>query len=117
MRSAARWPPPGPTPEATAVDGQDLFGTSAAVATRFFSGAGTHGAATAVNFPDALAGGVFMATGGRTGPVLLVNPSAPLPSSISSYLGTLAAGATGFVFGGPLAVGPDVLAALRAAVG
>jgi len=107
----------GADPGATAVYGQDLFGTSAAVATQFFSGAGIYGAATAVDFPDALAGGVFMATGGRTGPVLLVNPSAPLPASISSYLGTLAAGATGYVFGGPLAVGPDVLAALRAAVG
>jgi len=107
----------GADPGATAVYGQDIFGTSAAVATKFFPGSKTYGAATAVNFPDALAGGVFMATGGRSGPVLLVNPSAPLPSSISSYLGTLAAGATGDVFGGPLAVGPDVLAALRSAVG
>ncbi len=107
----------GADPGATAVYGQDLFGTSAAVAAQFFRGAAIYGAATAVDFPDALAGGVFMATGGRTGPLLLVNPSAPLPSSISSYLGTLAARATGYVFGGPLAVGSDVLAALAAAVG
>ena len=107
----------GADPGATVVYGQDVYGTSAAVATQFFPGAKMYGAATAVDFPDALAGGVFMATGGRTGPVLLVNPSAPLPTSISSYLGSLAAGATGYVFGGPLAVGPDVLAALRAAVG
>jgi len=107
----------GADPGATAVFGQDLFGTSAAVATQFFPGTRIYGAATASDFPDALAGGVFMATGGRIGPVLLVNPSAPLPSSISSYLGTLAAGTTGYVFGGSLAVGPDVLAALRSAVG
>ncbi len=107
----------GADPEATAVYGQDIFGTSAAVATQFFPGAAIYGAATAVDFPDALAGGVFMATGGRTGPLLLVSPSAPLPASISSYLGTLAAGTMGDVFGGPLAVGPDVLEALAAAVG
>ncbi len=58
-----------------------------------------------------------MATGGRMGPILLVNPSAPLPAEITPYLATLAAGTQGYVFGGPLAVGADVLSALQAAVG
>ena len=41
----------------------------------------------------------------------------PLPRTIAAYLATLSAGTRGYVFGGPLAVGDDVLAALQAAVG
>jgi putative cell wall-binding protein len=107
----------GADPTATPVYGQDLFNTSAAVATMFFPAASIFGAATAAEFPDALGGGVYMATGGRSGPLLLVNPSAPLPSEVTPYLATLATGTQGYVFGGPLAVGADVLAALQAAVG
>jgi ell wall binding domain 2 (CWB2) len=79
--------------------------------------AAIYGAATGLNYPDALTGGVYMATGGRLGPMLLVNTHAPLPSLIASYLNSLAPGTQGFVFGGPLAVGDDVLVALDAAVG
>jgi hypothetical protein len=107
----------GADPTATAVYGQDLYSTSAAVASRFFPDASIFGAATAADFPDALGGGVFMATGGRNGPLLLVNQSAPLPVEITPYLASLEPGAQGYVFGGPLAVGADVLAALQAAVG
>jgi hypothetical protein len=102
---------------ATAIYGQDLFNTSAAVASYFFPTASVFGAATAVDFPDALGGGVFMATGGRLGPILLVNPGAPLPVEITPYLATLAVGTKGYVFGGPLAVGADVVTALQLAVG
>ena len=73
--------------------------------------------ATAANFPDALGGGVFMATGGRMGPILLVNPSTPLPPEILPYLASLAVGTQSYVFGGPLAVSAAVLAALQAAIG
>jgi len=45
-----------------------------------------------------------MATGGRLGPVLLVNTNAPLPGPIIGYLNTLAVDTPGYVFGGPLAV-------------
>ena len=83
--------------------GPDKYGTSAAVATRFFAKASLFGVATGLNYPDALAGGVFMATGGRLGPVLLVNTTAPLAAPISGYLNTLALGTPG-VFGGPIAV-------------
>jgi hypothetical protein len=107
----------GADPTATAVFGQDLYGTSAAVASRFFPAASIFGAATAADFPDALGGGVFMATDGRSGPLLLVNQSAPLPDEITPYLASLEPSAQGYVFGGPLAVGADVLAALQAAVG
>jgi hypothetical protein len=86
----------GADPTATPIYRQDLFGTSAAVATTFF--------------PDALASGVFMATGGRVGPILLVNPSLPLPSTIQAYLSHTTTLAGGYVFGGPLAI-PDSVAA------
>jgi hypothetical protein len=107
----------GADPSATPVYGTDLFNTSAAVATMFFPGASIFGAATAADFPDALGGGVYMATHGRSGPLLLVNPSTPLPPEITPYLATLATGTQGYVFGGPLAVGGTVLSALQAAVG
>jgi hypothetical protein len=107
----------GADPSAFNVSGGDLFATSAAVAATFFPGASMFGVATWADFADALGGGVFMATGGRSGPLLLVNPSAPLPFEILPYLASLAPGTQAFVFGGPLAVGPDVLAALQSAIG
>jgi putative cell wall-binding protein len=107
----------GADPTATPVYGTDLYNTSAAVANQFFPGVALYGAATAADFPDALGGGVYMATGGRSGPLLLVNQSAPLPTEILPYLASLAQGTPGDVFGGPLAVGASVLSALQAAVG
>jgi trimeric autotransporter adhesin len=109
----------GADPGATGVYGQDAYGTSAAVATFFFPGANTYGLATGLNFPDALAGGVFMATGGRLGPILLVNPSVlpPLEAPVAAYLATLVKGTQGYVFGGPLAIPAAVLADIQAAVG
>ena len=107
----------GADPQAIPVYGQDLFGTSAAVATTFFPGATIFGAATSADFPDALGGGVFMATGGRLGPVLLVPPATPLPEAIAMYLSSLATGTPGYVFGGPLAIPLTVISALASAVG
>jgi beta-N-acetylhexosaminidase len=107
----------GADPTATPVYGQDLFATSAAVASYFFPSAASFGAATASDFPDALGGGVFMATGGRMGPLLLVNQSTPLPPEIRPYLASLTIGTSGYVFGGPLAVSAAVLTALQASVG
>jgi hypothetical protein len=107
----------GADPTATAVYGQDLYATSAAVASRFFPSPSIFGAATAADFPDALGGGVFMATGGRAGPLLLVNQATPLPSEIVPYLNTLQPNAQGYVFGGPLAVSAGVVSALQASVG
>jgi hypothetical protein len=100
----------GADPSATAVFGEDLYDTSAAVASTFFARASVFGAATGLNFPDALAGGVFMGTHG--GPMLLVEPSVPLPASIATYLLGDGNMTNGFVFGGSLAVGDDVAAAL-----
>jgi subtilisin family serine protease len=107
----------GADPGATPVFGDDLFGTSGAVATTFFPNAALFGAATGRDFPDALAGGVYMATAGRLGPMLLVDTHAPLPAPISGYLRNLAPGTPARVFGGPFAVGDDTVTALQAAVG
>ncbi|MGD0256045.1 MAG: cell wall-binding repeat-containing protein [Acidimicrobiales bacterium] len=101
-------------PTATPVYGQDLYGTSAAVASTFFASATVFGAATGVNFPDALSGGVFMGTRATEGPMLLVQPSGPLSASVASYLSDAASTLTqGYLFGGPLAVGDDVLLELE----
>jgi putative cell wall binding repeat protein len=107
----------GADPTATNVSGADLFATSAAVATTFFPSAASFGAATSADFPDALGGGLFMATHGRSGPLLLVNSTTPLPPEIVPYLASLAPTTPGFVFGGPLAVGAAVVSALAAGVG
>jgi len=106
----------GADPNAIPIYGQDLFGTSAAVANMFFPHATVYGAATSADFPDALGGGVFMATGGRSGPMLLVGPTTPLSAPIAAYLATLAIGTPGFIFGGPLAVPAAVASAIQAAV-
>jgi hypothetical protein len=106
----------GADPTATAVYGADLYGTSAQVATTFFPSAASYGVATGLNYPDALSGGVFMATGGRLGPVPLVQTHTPLPPTIAAYLATLAHATPGYVFGGPIAVGEDVLDAIVAIV-
>ena len=104
----------GADPTATPVYGQDLYGTSATVASTFFPKATVFGAATGANYPDALSGGVFMGTRTTAGPVLLVQPSGPLPASIASYLsGAVSTLTQGYLFGGPLAVGNDVLSELQ----
>ena len=102
----------GADPVATPVYGQDLYGSSAAVAMTFFPNATTFDAATGLNFPDALAGGLFMGTPGHVGPMLLVEPSVPLPPNIANYLVGDGQMSKGYLFGGPLAVGSDVMAAL-----
>jgi hypothetical protein len=104
----------GADPSAMAIYGQDLYGTAAAVASTFFPSPSTFGAATSASFSDALSGGPTL--GLADAPMLLVPPSGPLPSSIENYLSGVASSLTsGTVFGGPLAVGDDVLAELEAA--
>jgi hypothetical protein len=104
----------GADPSANPVYGQDLYGTSAAVASTFFPTATAFGAATGSYFSDALSGGVFMGEPGTQGPMLLVAPSGPLPPTIDAYLsGVLSTLTQGYLFGGPLAVGSDVLSELE----
>ena len=103
----------GADPGAIAVWGQDGFGTSAAVARYFFADATTFGAATGSDYPDALAGGVFMGMGAHLGPMLLVSQSVPIPAEIADFLNLHTSIVTGFLFGGPLAVGEDVVTAIE----
>jgi putative cell wall-binding protein len=108
----------GADPSAIGIWGASLLDTSAAVASYFFPDASTYGAATDLDFSDALAGGVYMATGGRMGPLLLVDPGSPtLWPSVAAYLGGLASGTPGVVFGGPEAVPSNVVELLETAVG
>jgi putative cell wall-binding protein len=103
----------GADPSATPIYGQDLYGTSAAVATHFLSHPATFGAATSASFSDALSGGPAM--GLASAPILLVPPSGALPAPISQYLSSVASGLSGgTLYGGPLAVGDDVLGELDA---
>lgn len=101
----------GADPTAIAIYGQDLYGTAAAVARTFFPNPTSFGAATSASFVDALAGGPVL--GEANAPMLLVPSSGQLPSAISDYLQSVASGLTsGTLFGGPLAVGNDVLSEL-----
>jgi hypothetical protein len=107
----------GADPTATLIYGQDEYETSAAVAARFFPDATTFGAATGVNFPDALSGGTFEGSAATPAPMLLVRPTGGLPTSVSGYLTSLGSSVTaGVVFGGPAAV-PDSTLTLLSAVG
>lgn len=104
----------GADPSAKAIYGQDLYGTSAAVASTFFPGTAVFGAATGASFQDSLSGGVFLGAPTSTGPMLLVEPSGALPPSIASYLAGVTSTLTqGYLFGGPLAVGNDVQSELE----
>ncbi len=110
-------PPPGGT---VALAGLDRFATSAAVATRFFSPPTgpspiSVGAATAFNFPDALAGGADMAR--RLGPMLLVPASGSLPSAIDSYLHGRTSIHTIVAYGSSAVVGSDVVNAMVSTIG
>jgi hypothetical protein len=102
----------GADPLAVPVYGQDLFATSAVVADTFFPNATTVGAATGLDFPDALSGGVFMGAPGHVGPVVLVLPTTPVPTSIAGYVTRNAATTRIYLFGGPLAVGDEVAQSL-----
>ena len=105
----------GADPGATAVFGQDLYDTSAAVAEMFFPSPSAVGAATGAAFPDALSAGPGL--GRAKAPLLLVAPTGPLPPAIRAYLNTVGAGVTsGTLFGGSLAVSDQVLAELDGAV-
>jgi hypothetical protein len=94
----------------TPLVGTDRYMTSYLVAKTFFGGASLHntspagiGFATGADWPDALAGGAFMAH--EHGPLLLVNPANWLSSDGQNYLYGWAPGtANAYIFGGTKAV-------------
>jgi hypothetical protein len=95
-------------PTATAVVGSDRYASAVDVAATFWAAPKVFiGFASGATFPDALSGGANI--GGHGGPLLLVPPTGPLPSSVGSYLGALpATTTTGLLYGGLAAVGDDV---------
>jgi len=111
-RVAVGGPAAAADPGATPIAGSDRFATATMVASHFFTAPTELGFASGLTFPDALSGGANIGAVG--GPMVLVPPCGTLPSSVTVYLGSIAASATGgSLFGGPLAVGDDVLAALE----
>ena len=114
-RYALGGPAAAADPSAIAIVGVDRYDTSAKVAAAFFNGPTAMGAASGANFPDALSGGAH--AGAKHAPLVLVPPSGPLTDSVGAYLvahaGTIAAG---YLYGGPAAVGDDVLGELQQAI-
>jgi len=93
-------------PTAIKIAGADRFATAIAVDARFFPVPKTVGAAAGAAFADGLAAGPYLGTVG--GPLVLVPSSGEPPPEVSSYLTSIAGSVTtGYVFGGPLAVGFD----------
>ncbi|HEY4994496.1 MAG TPA: cell wall-binding repeat-containing protein, partial [Nakamurella sp.] len=102
-------------PSAIGIAGADRYATSDAVALAFFSATAGVAVASAVNFPDALAGGPVAGTASE--PVLLVPGSGALPEPIGSYLTTHAGEVTSVrAFGGVNAVANSVLSEVVAAL-
>ncbi len=100
-------------PTAIALMGADRYATAVAVA-GLFSAPSRLGVASGVTFADALSGGAFLAH--VDGPLLLAAPTT-LPSSTTSYLGTVRATVrTSTLFGGPMALAPAVATAVGAAL-
>ncbi|MDQ1496566.1 MAG: hypothetical protein QOG69_3049, partial [Actinomycetota bacterium] len=56
--------------------------------------------------------------GSKAAPLLLVAPTGALPAAVTAYLGGVSTGVTGgFAFGGPNAVGADVVTEVSQAIG
>ena len=108
-RSALGGPAVAADPGATGIAGADRFETSVMVAKAFFPVVTTFGAADGSAFPDALAGGVHIASLG--GPMLLVPSTPPIPSSTRTYL-PASTPTSGWVYGGPMSIQPEMLGEL-----
>lgn len=90
--------------------GSNRFGTAAKISEAAFpSGASSAIIATGLNFPDALAAAYL--AGVNSEPILLVNPTDPIPSETLNALSTLKTKNVTIV-GGTSAVGSDVQATL-----
>jgi streptogramin lyase/putative cell wall-binding protein len=102
-------------PSATPVAGKDRFETSAKAAALVQSPA-VVGVANGYAFPDALAGGAAIGSGG--GPLLLVPPTGSVPGSVQAWCTAAKPGVTKVeVFGGQAAVPDAVANAVKTALG
>lgn len=94
-------------PDATPLAGDDRYWTAATVAIQFFDTATIVGAATGLNFPDALAAGPDLAS--KHAPLLLVPTKGALPDSVTTHLLYESPSLTsGLVFGGTASLSDDV---------
>jgi hypothetical protein len=101
-------------PSATPIAGPDRYATALAVAGSFFTAPTTLGFAVGTGFADALSGGAAL---GKTGPLLLVPPCGGLATGLTGFVSAVKGGVqTATLFGGPRAVGDDVLSQLDAAL-
>jgi hypothetical protein len=115
-RYAVGGPAAAADPSAAAISGADRYATAVAVAQRLVPSPSAVGVATGAGFADALTGGPSVAN--RAGPMLLTPPCGSVPAALTGYLASVASGVrTGTLFGGPAAVGDDVLAQLDSALG
>lgn len=114
-RYALGGPAAGADPSATREVGSDRYATSALVANAFFPAPTIAGAANGLAFPDALSGGAHI--GARGGPMLLVPPNGPLPTSVGGYLHAKAPTiGAGFVYGGAAVLSADIAEGFRQAL-
>lgn len=103
-------------PDHPSIIGGDRYATATMIADTFWPNPTRIGIASGTNFPDALAGGVH--TGTNFGPMLLVPPSGPLPDSVADYLARHADTIDdhSYLYGGPTALGDDILEAVGVAI-
>jgi photosystem II stability/assembly factor-like uncharacterized protein len=95
-------------PGATCLAGSTRFGTAVRVAEQFFPQASVLGFASAMTYPDALAGGADM--GRLGGPVVLVPATGDLPGDVYDYLLGASGAKAGRLYGGSAAVDDQVAA-------
>jgi putative cell wall-binding protein len=113
-RYALGGPAAAADPSAKAIVGTDRYDTARMVAQTFFTAPAHVGVASGVTFPDALSGGAQIARMG--GPMLLTDPATLSPPT-QSYLTSIAAKvASGFVYGGELALSDAVEAEVVSAL-
>jgi len=113
-RTAVGGPAAAADPSASPLVGSDRYATAVMVAQHFFPGPNILGFASGLAFPDALSGGANI--GAQGDPMLLVPACGSLPAAVSGYLSSVHVSVRGgSLYGGPLAVGDDVLSQLEAA--
>ena len=102
-------------PLATALVGSDRYLTAAAVATQLFAGPTQVGLASGATFPDALAGGAFLARAG--GPLVLTDPNVLSVPTLNYLEVNRASVVSTSLFGGLQAISTSVESSATLALG